>query len=135
VLVTARPFARMIDKLLVRIVPEPSWRLITPFNTKYGQCGTSYFDITSKTSYKTGYTIYTSFGYTVSWSWQATLQSSIDMMGRSFGGPFATQSWGVRVSHQVQALHGTYLNGQAGGSVLTTGGICFTLIPSDRVLW
>lgn len=119
----------------VPIVEEPDPGQITPFNTLYGNCGYSWFYFTSKTSYKTGYQIYLNYGNTISWSWHSTFSSSIDLHHIYDGGGFATQRWERTRAHGAQALPGTLLSGQAGGDVLTTGGICTSAVPYDKIRW
>jgi hypothetical protein len=120
----------------VRIVPEPEPGQVTPFNTVYGNCGYSWLYFNSKTHYKTGYQIYTSYGYTISWDWQVTLKSSIDLHYNSFGGLFATQRWDVpSYAHGAQALGGSTMSAFASGNVLTSGGICSSGMPTATVKW
>lgn len=118
----------------VPIVAEPAPGTVTPFTTAYGDCGSSWIYFTSKTTFRTGYQIYTTFGNTISYSWSAAFSSSIDLISRPFGG-LATQRWEVKTPHGAQALAGTKMSATAGGSVLTTGGICFSLSPYDTVTW
>lgn len=129
------PVGDFSPNVAVPIVQEPSGGIVTPFMVRYGTCGTSTFTFLSKNKFTTGYTVYTSFGYTITYDWHVTLTSSIDAQSIPYGPWTATQAWNVTQTTIAQALPGTYLSGMAGGTVLTTGGICYPLAPTDKVKW
>lgn len=119
----------------VPIVDETPVGSVSPQTTAYGDCGYSWVYFTSRSSYRTGYQIYKTFGNTINFSWSTTFSSSIDALSIPDGSLFASQRWEVSRAHPAQALPGAKLSATAGGSVLTSGGICFSLGPYDSITW
>lgn len=115
------------------LIPDVSARGIV-----YGNCGSAYLYLDSRTWMRTGYTIATPWGAPVSHAWSVSIHSPIDFESYDMGGlaPWGNQSWNGTRTIGTQALSGQTVNALAGRSVLTSnGGLCVSGSPTASRVW
>ena len=83
----------------------------------------------------TGYDIQAKFGLPVSHVWSVAVYSSIDFESFDFSGlpSWGAERWFETRFIDTQVIEGLPISTIAGGSVLTTGGLCVSGSPTDTI--
>ncbi|SMQ73226.1 hypothetical protein SAMN06295909_3204 [Plantibacter sp. VKM Ac-1784] len=103
-----------------------------------GNCGSSWVYLSGKEGYRsvyTGYDIQAKFGLPVSHVWSVAVYSSIDFESFDFSGlpSWGAERWFETRFIDTQVIEGLPISTIAGGSVLTTGGLCVSGSPTDTI--